>query len=426
MRLAYLTTQYPKVSHTFIRRELQEMERRGHHVLRLAIRRPTTPPVDPEDEAELAKTVHCLAASPVLLVVNQIRTFCTHPIASFRALMMTLRMGLRSERGVLRHLAYLVEANFFFQVLRRDKIEHVHVHFGTNATTVARLISCLGGPSYSFTIHGPAEFDAPRGLDLQSKQEDAAFTVAISHYCSGQLRRWVDVAHWKRIHVVRCGVSDDFLTPPAPIDKDSRVLVCVGRLCEQKGQLLLIDAFAPVAKVQPSARLVLAGDGPMRPAIERRIEELGLQDRVDITGWLTESQVRDQLIGARALVLPSFAEGLPVVIMEAMALGRPVIATYVAGIPELLVHKRTGWLVPAGHSRALTKAMRQALTSPIETLHTMGKRGRQRVLKLHDVRREAAKLEKLFMRYAYHGQPQADRIHPVTGRHSPIPVALQS
>jgi glycosyltransferase involved in cell wall biosynthesis len=397
MRLAYLTTQYPKVSHTFIRRELRELENRGHYVLRLAIRSADSAIVDPADLTESQKTIHCLGQPLYRLVAGQLRTVLTRPVPFARAVKMAFDMGRRSERGLLRHLAYLGEAAWLLQQLQRHRIEHLHVHFGTNAAAVARLIRCMGGPPYSMTLHGPDEFDAPRSWRLGQKQADAEFVAAISDYCSAQLRRWSAPEDWSKIHVIRCGVNRDFLLEYEPIDPSSRTLVCVGRLCPQKGQLLLIEAMGRLCREGICARLVLAGDGEMRTAIERRVTELNLGDHVQITGWIDEAEVRHHLLTARAMVLPSFAEGLPVVIMEALALARPVISTYVAGIPELVRPGETGWLVPAGNVPELTAAMRQALLAPVEQLARMGSNGRRRVAESHNVQIEAGRLEELLL-----------------------------
>ncbi len=397
MRLAYLTTQYPKVSHTFIRRELRELEKKGHHVLRLAIRSADSAIVDPADLEESGKTVHCLGQPWHRLVSGQLRTILTRPLGFVRAARMAFAMGRRSERGLLRHVAYLAEAAWLLQRLQQDRIEHLHVHFGTNAAAVARLIRCMGGPPYSMTVHGPDEFDAPRSSCLGPKQADAAFVAAISDYCSAQLRRWAAPDDWPRIHVIRCGVSSDFLGLHESIDPGSRTLVCVGRLCPQKGQLLLVEAAGRLCREGVSLRLVLAGDGEMRGVIDRRVAELHLGDHVRITGWIGEAEVRRHLLAARAMVLPSFAEGLPVVIMEALALGRPVISTYVAGIPELVRPGETGWLVPAGNVSELAAAMKDALLAPVERLGRMGSAGRTRVAQLHDAGIEAGRLEELLL-----------------------------
>lgn len=192
--------------------------------------------------------------------------------------------------------------------------------------------------------------------------------------------------------MVHCGLERSFhegvaLAPPA-----APRLVCVGRLCEQKGQLLLVEAARALASRGVDFKLVLAGDGEMRGPIEALIARYGLQAQVRITGWISSAQVRDEILAARALVLPSFAEGLPVVIMEAMALRRPVLTTYVAGIPELVCQGDNGWLFAAGSVEALTEAMLDSLQQPVEVLQRMGEAACQRVLERHDIDTEAARL----------------------------------
>lgn len=403
LRLAYLTTEYPKVSHTFIRREIVELERRGHYVLRLAIRDGGGAIADPADQEEHRKTIHCLSLPKLQLLLSAIIVKASNPLRWLRALRMTLRMSRASDRGFLRHAAYLIEAAALLRILRRERIDHVHVHFGTNAAAVARLIRCLGGergPTYSFTIHGPDEFDSPRAFSLGEKVHDAAFTVAISDFCGAQIRRWSAFDDWNRVHVVHCTVGSQFFDHARPVDPASRTLVSVGRLSAQKGQLLLVEALRRVLDSGVEMDLVLAGDGEMRSEIEGRIAQLGLQGRVAITGWIGEQEVRDHLLAARALVQSSFAEGLPVVIMESLAMARPVISTAIAGIPELVRHGENGWLVPAGSVDELAAAMREAMTASTERLDRMGLAGQARVRDRHFTPTEAAKLESLFDQYA--------------------------
>ncbi|NOS96953.1 MAG: glycosyltransferase, partial [Methylotenera sp.] len=173
-------------------------------------------------------------------------------------------------------------------------------------------------------------------------------------------------------------------------------LVCVGRLCEQKGQLLLIDAANILAKKGIPFELVLGGDGEMRAEIESQIKRYGLEKNVRITGWISSDQVREEILNAKALVLPSFAEGLPVVIMEAMALRRPVISTYIAAIPELVVNGQHGFLFPAGDVDALAETLEKFLLLPIQQLQQMGDAAYARVIERHSVDVEARKLAKLF------------------------------
>jgi glycosyltransferase involved in cell wall biosynthesis len=208
--------------------------------------------------------------------------------------------------------------------------------------------------------------------------------------------RLVSQQNWSKIHVVHCGLEPAFHDVAAAPACSALRLVCVGRLCEQKGQLLLMEAARRLSDEGRRFELVLAGDGDMRDELEALIGRYGLQEKVRITGWISSDQVRSEILAARALVLPSFAEGLPVVIMEAMALRRPVISTYVAGIPELIRPGEHGWLVAAGDVRALTDAMRDCLDADADRLAKLGTSARTRVLARHNIDTEVAKLIPLF------------------------------
>jgi glycosyltransferase involved in cell wall biosynthesis len=258
------------------------------------------------------------------------------------------------------------------------------------------LAHALGGPSYSFTAHGSETVDNAQMLGLGEKIRRAAFVVAVCSFGRSQLFRWVEHPHWAKIRVVHCGIEKAFHDVPAvPLPSAPRI-VCVGRLCNQKGQLLLIEATRRLADKGLRLELVLAGDGEMRGAIDALIDEYGLRDQVRITGWIGGEQVRAEILAARALVLPSFSEGLPVVLMEAMALRRPVISTYVGGIPELVRPGENGWLVPAGSVDSLVAAIEGLLACSDRHLADMGEAAYRRVLDRHSVDSEATKLKSLF------------------------------
>jgi glycosyltransferase involved in cell wall biosynthesis len=395
-RVAYLVNHYPKVSHSFIRREIAAIERLGVPVTRIALRGWAGALPDAGDRAERERTRYVLQHGVAGPILSACRLAVSRPVRLLRAARLALSMWRRSDRSLFHHVAYLVEACRIVGWTDEARIDHLHAHFGTNPADVAMLVHELGGPPYSFTVHGPEEFDSPQALGLGEKGRRAAFVVGVSSFGRSQLFRWLPEAHWHRVEVVRCGLDQDFLgavpTPPVAAPR----LVCVGRLCEQKGQLLLLEATRRVLDAGLEVELVLAGDGEMRAEVERHIDALALRASVRVTGWIDGEQVREEILAARALVLPSFAEGLPVVIMEAMALCRPVISTYVAGIPELVRDGENGWLVPAGDVDALAQAMRQCLEAPGEARQRMGVTGRERVLARHDVDREAAKLVVLF------------------------------
>ena len=334
MRIAYFINQYPKVSHSFIRREILALERQGVEVQRIALRGWDAELQDAEDTAERDKTRYVLRAGVKGLLRPTLQVLRAQPGRFFQALWLAMRLGLRADRAWPYHLVYLAEACQVLQWLQASEAKHVHAHFGTNSTEVVMLTNQLGGPAYSFTVHGPEEFDKPQFLHMGEKVRRAAFVAAVSSYGRSQLFRWVAHEHWPKVKVVHCGLERGF-HEVAPVDVPSVPrLVCVGRLCEQKGQLLLLEAARQLAAQSIDFELVLAGDGEMRQQIEALIARHGLQQRVRITGWISSAQVREEILAARALVLPSFAEGLPVVIMEAMALRRPVLTTYVAGIPR--------------------------------------------------------------------------------------------
>jgi colanic acid/amylovoran biosynthesis glycosyltransferase len=396
MSLAYLVNQHPKCSQSFIRREIVALESLGFSIQRFSVRSGADLIVDPADRLELAKTRVILGVGLLGLAGGLLRAML-RPTSFVRALALAVRLGRRSDRGLTIHLIYLAEAAVLQGWLKRDRIDHLHVHFGTNSTMVAMLCHALGGPTYSFTVHGPEEFDRVTGLALPEKIRRAAFVVGISAFGCGQLYRWCDRHDWHKIREVHCGVDAQYLNRPIVPIADLPHFVCVARLCEQKGQLLLIDAIARLTQAGMPCRLTLVGDGPLRSAIEALIGQYQLEAQIRITGYVTNDEVQSHILKARAFVLPSFAEGLPVAIMEALALGRPVVSTYVAGIPELVQPGDNGWLVPVGDLDRLTEVLAEVLAAPIDQLEAMGQRGARLVAQRHNISIEASKLSQLLV-----------------------------
>jgi colanic acid/amylovoran biosynthesis glycosyltransferase len=395
MRVAYLINQYPKVSHSFIRREIRALERQGVDVTRIALRGWDGDLADPEDRIERERTRYALHGRSATLLLSLLRMAVTRPARLARGIGTAWRMSRGADRPFPVHLAYLAEACRIVPWLDSADVAHLHAHFGTNSAEVAMQVGILGGLPWSFTVHGPEEFDKAPLIGLAEKVRRATFVAAVSSFGRSQLYRLVDREHWPKIKVVHCGIDADFRDVPAAPIADVPRLVCVGRLCEQKGQILLLDAARRLAEDGVDFELVLAGDGELRGVIESLIAAYGLGDRVRITGWISGLQVRDEILAARAMVLPSFAEGLPVAIMEAMALRRPVISTYIAGIPELVRDGETGWLVPAGDVEALVEAMRTCLETKPEELMRLGEIGQRRIAERHDADTESGKLAQL-------------------------------
>ncbi len=396
MKIAYFINQYPKVSHSFIRREILALERLGQPIQRYALRGWDAELVDPEDKAELGKTRFVLQNGVRGLLGALIRIALPHPVRFLHGIKVAFELARDGDRTWAHHLAALGEAAMLVQWLSADGIEHVHAHFGTNSAEVVMLAHALGGPTYSFTVHGSAEWDMPQQYKLREKVRDAAFVVGISSYTRAQLCRWSDAEHWPKIHVVHCGLEDSFHGMANELTPDNRRFVSIGRFVKEKAFSLLVEAVGQLKEKGVLVDLVLCGDGELRPQIEALVRRYGIESQVRITGWIGSAQIREELLAARAFVLPSVMEALPVVLMEAMALRRPVLATYVGGIPELVRNGREGWLFPPGSLEELMEAIETCVSTPVVTLRDMAEEGRKRVLSRHTVDTEALKLMNLF------------------------------
>lgn len=392
MKIAYFVNHYPKVSHSFIRREINALERQGVEVERYALRTDETELVDDKDRDELKVTKYILSQPSFLFIQAFLNSLLYSPISFFKAFAFALKIGWKSDRGILRHIIYFFEACLLSRWLLASKVTHIHAHFGTNSTVVVMLAHMLGGPKYSFTVHGPEEFDKPQFISLGDKIRNSTFVVAITSFCKSQLFRWVEHEHWGKIKIVHCGLEKSFYDVKVSKVSQNKKMVCVGRLCEQKGQLLLVEAAIKLAEKGENFHLTLAGDGPMRADIEELINKHNLSGKITITGWISSDRVRQEIIESAFLVLPSFAEGLPVVIMEAMALGRPVLTTYIAGIPELVIPDENGWLIPAGSLDSLVSKMQHALHLPDDELQKLGVNAKHRVIERHSIDTEAKRL----------------------------------
>ena len=397
LTLGYLTSVYARASDTFIRNEVLELRRRGHVVRTYSIREPEEEQlVSDEIRCERGTTLYILPGHTWGAVLAALRLGLTQPLRTLAAFALGWRTGAKGIRARVWQLAYFLEACFLATRLREGGVRHLHVHLEEQPATVGMLASALSGVPYSMAVHGPYIFRAPELWALGEKIARAAFVTCISEFTRSQCMLYAPLGAWSKLHIVRCAPHPSFLeAEPAPFPAERR-LVWVGRVCEEKGVPVLIEAAARLAREGLEFELELIGDGPLLAEIRARIGREGLERRVRTLGWAGSDAVRARLAAARVLVQPSFAEGLPVVIMEALALARPVISTYVAGIPELVEPGVDGWLVPAGSVEALATAMRAAIQSSTTELERLGRAGRERVLERHHVRIEVDRLLGLF------------------------------
>lgn len=394
MKLAYFMNTYPLISTTFIRREIEAHERAGVPILRFAIRPWDSALVDPKDIAEAQKVTYLLRLGAVRLVAGALREAVLNPVRMARALAATLHLIRKARTERWKNFAYLLEAVALKQRTVAAGVTHLHTHFSSNSAAVAMLCRMLGGPPYSVTVHGPDELYVMEENAVALKLRHAAFFAVITEYCRGVVDGHTGGAFADKLKVLRCGLDlRDFETVTAV--PDTKHLVCVGRLCAAKAQTALVEALAQVVEAHPGVKLLLIGDGDTRPDIEALIARHGLEAHVTLAGWKSGAEVQEAIRQARALVLPSLAEGLPIVLMEAFALGRPVLSTTITGIPEL-VDDSCGWLAAPGDAQALVAPLEDLLTRSPEALTQMAGIGRARVEQLHDQDRNAALLRDLF------------------------------
>jgi colanic acid/amylovoran biosynthesis glycosyltransferase len=408
--LAYLTSAYARAADTFIRGEIKQLRALGFTVHTFSVRRSEKEQMVSDDvRREQASTDYILGGGKGRLFLGAFRMALTSPGAFFNAFVLAQRCSPPGIKARLWHLAYVLEAAYLASRLQALGVQHLHNHIGENSATVAMLAGAMTGIPFSMTVHGPNEFDQPAQIALGEKIRRSTFVAAISSFGRSQLWRWCSVQEWPKIRVVHCGVDEGFLgQPPTPTPSNPR-LVSIGRLAEQKGQLVLIDAAAQLAREGTEFELVLIGDGPMRSRLESAIARHNIGRYVRLAGWMDSASIRKELQESRALVMPSFAEGLPVVIMESLALGRPVITTAIAGIPELVADGVNGWLVPAGSAKALANAMRCALAANTGELDKMGEAGKRAVARDHNAAIESAKLAELLTASA-NGSPLTSEI----------------
>jgi glycosyltransferase involved in cell wall biosynthesis len=396
-RIAYLTSFYARAGDTFIRREVEELRRLGWTVHTFSIRRTGAgEQVSEEVLREQRTTDYILEHGFGRLLFSFVRMAATSPLRMMRAIRQARTIRWPGLGSWVWHGFYLLEAAYLAERLVALDVERLHDHIAMNSATVAMLASTLSGVPFSMTVHGPHDFLAAEHWGLDRKIAASAMTVCISSFGRSQCMLFSKPEHWHKIHVVRCGLDRPFLAATAPDPPRGNRLVCVGRLSPEKGQVLLVEAAARLMAEGVDVEIVLVGDGPSRGEIERKAAELRVQERIRFAGWQSSAEVGRWIAESRGLVVPSFAEGIPVVAMEAMALGRPVIATYVGGVPELVEAGENGQLVPAGSVEDLANAMKELLRAPDRRLQEMGERGRQRVLERHDLSAEVRRLAALF------------------------------
>lgn len=398
--MAYLISRYPAVSHTFILREVARLRMLGHTVRTASINPPDRHRSQMEQaerqEADDTYFVKAHGAAGALLALAYWLRHAPRRLAG--TLLAGARLGGagRFPRG----LAYAVEAAMVARWMAMHDMRMLHVHFGNAGATVGMLVKHLSRCHLSYTIHGPDEFDDVPGQHLSRKVAEADSVVCISQFARGQLMRISDPRHWPKLAVCRLGVDPDaYAFQPRPPQQAALRLLCVGRLTPAKGQVLLVQACERLRRRGLRFSLTLVGEGPDRTRIEAMVDRLGLAHEVTLTGALNPAQVQAHLRQADIFVLPSLAEGIPVVLMEAMSSGLPCVSTAVNGIPELIEDEHTGLLATAGDLDSLVAQLGRLMLSPALRAQ-LAQAARAKVVAEFDLARNVGRLSGIFSRYA--------------------------
>jgi colanic acid/amylovoran biosynthesis glycosyltransferase len=399
MKVLYLVNQYPKNSHTFVRREIVGVEELGIDVVRVSIRPPADDLVEAADREEAAKTHSLLANGSKGLLAPMMKVALRHPIAFLRGMKRTFALARNAERGLMVHFAYFAEACALLRICRAEKVDHVHVHFATNPPLVAMLTKALGGPGFSITVHGSEEYYRAVSLKLADKVEDARFVAAISRFGRSQLQLFAKPEVHDCIHIVHCGLDGAFLEQENVAPPSGNRFLFVGRLCQQKQPQVMLEAAGLLKQRGVDFHIDIVGDGELLDVVNAAIQKYDLADSITMYGTVDGAEVRRRIETSVAMLLPSSAEGLPVVLMESMALHRPVITTFIAAIPELIRQGVEGWLVPTGNATAFADAMQQALECSAEELKVLGDAAALRARERHDIRVSAKRMADLFEHY---------------------------
>ena len=395
--IAYLVSEYPALSHTFIQREIAGVRATGRTVLTASLKRTSGAHIAGDAEAaEAAETFYVIEnGTKPGVTLPALGAALRTPGRLGRALALAWRTRAPGAKAALWQLFYLIEAMVLARHLKTHGVEHLHCHFENAGCSVAMLTAKLMDIPFSFTLHGPSIFFEPHRQKLDEKIAQARFVACISDFARSQGMIFANRAHWSKMEIVHCGVEPGrygTVTPP-----EGRHLIFVGRLAAVKGVAMLLGAMAELIAPFPDLRLTLIGDGPERAGLEALSRELGVDGVVTFAGARTQTEVAEALATANLFVLPSFAEGVPVVLMEAMASRLPVITTRIAGIPELVEDGVSGRLVPPGNLPALIEAIADLLSDPARA-RTMGAAGRAKVEAEFDIARESAKIAGLMDR----------------------------
>lgn len=396
MRIAYLTGEYPRATDTFIQREVAALREQGIDVFTFSVRRTGAEHiVGPEQQAEADRTFYILPPNPLNLLLAHLTLLVSSPKRYLQAVKLAWNTHQEGIRGTLYQLFYFLEAGIVAHQIKKRQIQHLHNHFPDSSGTVAMLAAELGGFSFSFTMHGPYIFFEPLRWRLDEKLKRALFVCCISYFCRSQGMIFAPMEQWKRMHIVHCGVDPALFEQVSHHQIGTRLLY-TGRLAAVKGLPILLESLVALKTTHANVLLTVVGDGPDRAQLEQMTAQLGLTENVKFVGYQSQAKVRQYMQETDVFVLPSFAEGVPVSLMEALAAGVPVVTTQIAGVSELVENGVSGYLVPPGNTALLAERIAALLADP-QLRTQFGAAGRAKIEQEFNIHNEAGWLCQIMM-----------------------------
>lgn len=365
MRIAYLTGEYPRATDTFIQREVLALRQKGIEVFTFSIRRTGIEHlVGEEQKAEQQSTFYILPPNPVTLITSHISLLLRSPLRYGQAFKLACSIRQHGIKGNLYQLFYFLEAGIVARQMQHLQIQHLHNHSADSSGTVAMLAAKMAGATFSMTLHGPGIFFEPYRWRLDEKIKRALFVICISCFCRSQAMIFAPLEKWKQMHIIHCGIAPNLFKLTFH-ERDRKNLLYLGRLVAVKGLPILLESLAILKVKHPEMVLTVIGDGSERAELESLAQELELSEQVKFVGYKSQAEVREYLEQTDVFVLPSFAEGLPVSLMEAMAAGVPVVTSQIAGVSELVDNGINGYLVPPGDVKSLSEKIDVLLKDPL-------------------------------------------------------------
>jgi colanic acid/amylovoran biosynthesis glycosyltransferase len=396
--IAYLTSQYPMLSMSFMLREVVELRSMGIEIHTASINTRDRPAerMTSEEAIEASNTYYLKGHGPKGAIGAHRRTLLTNFSGYLRGIRMAFRLGGLDLKGVFYHLMYMTQALMLGVWMQECRVRHLHVHLGSQAATVGMYVQRIFGFGYSITVHGPDEFYDVSGHNLTEKVAVVDFICCISFYARSQLMKFSPYAHWHKLLVSRLGVDTDrFSRRTVAGAPDTFIILSVGRMVPAKGQHQLIDAVERLAEQGRRVRLHLVGTGPDEASLRDLVSRFKDPSVVVFEGPVNQDQIRALYEKADAFCIPSFAEGIPVVLMEALAMEVPCVTTQITGIPELIRPGVDGLLVAPSDLDGLTEALARMMDEP-ELRERLRKSGRARVVEHYNLRRNMEKLAAIF------------------------------